>query len=280
MAIPVQLSLGDLESDERHEAFLDKFRTHVTTDDCLTPPEIYDVVADYVAARYAIARERFVRPFWPGRDYTREDYPEGCVVVDNPPFSILGKILDTYLDHGIDFFLFGPTMTIASSRGSRMRCNHIVCHASVTYANGAKVPTSFITNLDRDGTVLESCPELSDAIEAKDEELRKAGKAKLPKYVYPDHVIHAAKAQWFAAHGVPYRLNARDCMPISKLDAMGGKAIFGGGLPAFRARSSRARSSSRVAAVGAGVGAREGARLRPRPNRDGVSRPVPFQKGE
>ena len=248
MAIPVQLSLGDLESDERHEAFLDKFRTHVTTDDCLTPPEIYDVVADYVAARYAIARERFVRPFWPGRDYTREEYPEGCVVVDNPPFSILGKILDTYLDHGIDFFLFGPTMTIASSRGSRMRCNHIVCHAHVTYANGAKVPTSFVTNLDRDGTVLESCPELSDAIEAKDEELRKAGKAKLPKYVYPDHVIHAAKVNWFCAHGVAYRLNARDCMPIAKLDAMGGKTIFGGGyLLSERAAAERA-AAERAAA--------------------------------
>lgn len=40
-----------------------------------------------------------VRPFWPGGDYEDFDYPTGCVVIDNPPFSILSKIVRFYEDH-------------------------------------------------------------------------------------------------------------------------------------------------------------------------------------
>ena len=254
MRLKSQMSLSELKQDENYSAFVDKSKTHATTDDCVTPPEIYDLVAGYVTRRYGIDKSHFMRPFWPKRDYRTEDYPEGCCVVDNPPFSILSKIIKDYLDAGIEFFLFAPTMTLMSGRATRMRCNHIVCHASITYANGAKVPTSFVTSLDKDGTILESDPALSKALEGRDKELQSANKARMPKYVYPDNVIHAAKVQWFAAHDTPYKLNARDCVPISKLDAMGGKTIFGGGLllgtraAAERAAAERA-AAERAAAI-------------------------------
>lgn len=73
--------------------FVEKFKPKKTTDDCYTPELVYDAVAEWVAKEYGLDRECFVRPFWPGADYERESYPEGCVVVDNPPFSILSKIL-------------------------------------------------------------------------------------------------------------------------------------------------------------------------------------------
>ena len=221
-----QMTLAD-ESEE-YRAFVDKFKPKKTTDDCYTPQPIYDVVLAWVAKRYGIDTEKVARPFWPGGDYESENY-EGLCVVDNPPFSLLARIIDFYMENGVRFFLFAPTLTCLSSRKHLMSLNHIVCHTSITYENGAQVNTSFITNMDTDGTVLESCPELSDAINAKDVELQTATKKQVPKYEYPDNVITAAKVNWFSAHHTPYRLNRRDCCPISKLDAMGSKGIFGGG---------------------------------------------------
>ena len=224
----VQMTLAD-ESEE-YRAFVDKFKPKKTTDDCYTPPEIYDVILGWVVKRYGIDPAHVVRPFWPGGDFEREEYPDGCTVVDNPPFSLLAKIIHFYQMERVPFFLLAPTMMALSQRAHVLELNHIICHSQITYANGAVVNTSFVTNLDTDGTVLESAPDLSDLINAKNDELQKANRTTLPKYVYPDHVITAAKVNWFCAHHTPYRLNARDCMPIAKLDAMGGKSIFGGGL--------------------------------------------------
>ena len=243
-----QMSLAD-ESPE-YAAFVEKFKPKKTTDDCYTPPEIYDVVADYVAERYGLSRDDFIRPFWPGGDYEREAYPDGCVVVDNPPFSILSTICHFYITRGIKFFLFAPSMTCldASGRAHVLETNHILCNANITYENGAVVRTGFVTNLDTDGTVLESCPELGDALNAKNDELRKQTTASLPKYVFPDEVITAAKAQWFASHHTPYKLNRRDCCHIGKLDAMGDKSIFGGGLLLSERAAAERAAAERAAA--------------------------------
>ena len=78
---------------EDYNGFVDKFKPKKTTDDCYTPANIMEVVLDYVAKRYGIDPEQMVRPFWPGCDYERFDYPAGCCVVDNPPFSIVTPIV-------------------------------------------------------------------------------------------------------------------------------------------------------------------------------------------
>jgi len=243
-----QLTLMD-ESQEYRD-FVEKFKPKKTTDDCYTPPEIYDVIADYVAERYGLSRETFVRPFWPDGDFESYQYPDGCVVVDNPPFSILARICNTYRTKDVRFFLFAPTMTIlgTTGRASVMELNHIITKCTITYENGATVPTSFITNLDTDGTVIESEPDLSDRIQAKDDELRKASKVSLPKYIYPDNIITAAKVNWFCAHHTPYKLNRRDCAFITKLDAMGGKSIFGGGLLLSERAAAERAAAERAAA--------------------------------
>ena len=237
------------DGNDEYNEFLDKFEPKKTTDDCYTPDGIYEVVLDYVVKRFGIDRSKVVRPFYPGGDYERAAYPEGCAVVDNPPFSILSQIIAFYLDRGIPFFLFAPTLTCLASRGTVMRCDHIVCHTSITYENGASVNTSFVTNMEKDGTVLESCPELADAINAKDEELQSANKRTVPKYEYPDEVITAAKVNWYSAHHTPYRLNARDCMPIASLDAMEGRGIFGGGLLLSERAAAERAAAERAAAT-------------------------------
>ena len=76
------------ENNEKYNAFVDKFKPKKTTDDCYTPDNVYNAVADWVADEYGKDRENFVRPFYPGGDYQGYDYPQDCIVVDNPPFIL------------------------------------------------------------------------------------------------------------------------------------------------------------------------------------------------
>ena len=78
------------ESDNpEYDAFVEKFKPKKTTDDCYTPENVYEAVRDWAVQEYGLEVREIVRPFWPGGDYERFAYPDGCVVIDNPPFSIL-----------------------------------------------------------------------------------------------------------------------------------------------------------------------------------------------
>ena len=225
-----QLTLADMAvEDEAYKEFVGKFRPKKTTDDCYTPDNIYKAVADWVAQEYGVDRKMFIRPFWPGADYQEADYPDGCTVVDNPPFSILAQIKDFYIGHGIRFFLFCPTLTALS--GIRAGVCIIAAGCKITYANGANVNTSFCTNLEPE-TILRSAPDLYQMVDRENKANEKAATKTLPKYEYPDNVITAAMAYHYSQHGIPYKLRPADCVRISELDAQKrvGKSIFGGGL--------------------------------------------------
>ena len=213
---------------EDYDGFVEKFKPKKTTDDCYTPPEVYECVADYVTERFGVARADMVRPFYPGGDFESFDYPDGCCVVDNPPFSILQKIKRFYMERGIRFFIFAPSLT-AFSGTLTTEMTHIICGVNVTYENGAVVQTAFVTNMGGD-VVAESCPELHDRLKPVLDELARRKTKRLPKYEYPDEVVTAATLQWMAGHHTPFVIRRADCVRISKLDAMGGRGIFGGGL--------------------------------------------------
>ena len=202
---------------EKYTAFVDKFKPSKTTDDCYTPQPVMDVVSAWVEKEYGISRERFVRPFWPGGNYQAFDYPAGCAVVDNPPFSILSGIVRWYVGRGIRFFLFAPALTLFNQRGNSRDVTYIAAGADVIYENGANVRTSFITNLDT--WQLRTAPELTREVTRISRELASQGRKELPKYVYPDAVITAARCQWMSEHGVDYRLGKEDAVFISTLDA-------------------------------------------------------------
>lgn len=130
---------------EDYDGFVEKFKPKKTTDDCYTPPEVYDIVLSYVRNNCDIEGREIVRPFYPGGDYENFDYPKGCVVIDNPPFSIFIKIIDFYIDRFIDFFLFAPHLTLFSAGNRDLTL--VVCGAEIQYENGAIVKTSFATNM-------------------------------------------------------------------------------------------------------------------------------------
>ena len=212
-----------------YEEFVEKFKPKKTTDDCYTPPEIYETIKNWVCEKYNVSADKIMRPFKPGGDYQAEAYPDGCLVLDNPPFSIFTQICEYYIEKGIKFFLFAPSLTCLSGRKTWDKMNHIICDCTIEYENGARVKTSFVTNLETD-VILQSNPELTELIDRKMLELKSEQKKQLQKYDYPDHVVHAAKVQWFARHGVEFKVRRNEATFIRKLDAQGKRAIFGGGL--------------------------------------------------
>ena len=214
---------------ETYTEFVEKFKPKKTTDDCITPVPVYEAVADWVANEYGLDRDCFVRPFWPGGDYESFEYPEGCVVVDNPPFSLGNKIRAYYVEHGIRFFLFAPALTFANAYRIDGVCMIVTC-ANITYDNGAKVATSFWTNME-DGYRLRTAPGLYKKLKAIEDE-RKAANA-MPKYTYPDYIVTAAMATKFTKYGIEYNVRTEDSVLVNKMDAqkaIGHCGVYGGGL--------------------------------------------------
>ena len=238
-----------MPKSKTYEEFVKKFEPKKTTDDCYTPPTVYEAVKEWACRKYGIDPEKIVRPFYPGGDYQSYDYPEGAVVVDNPPFSILAQICQWYLDRGIPFFLFAPSLTCFSGGGSFDRMNHIVCDCKIEYENGARVKTSFVTSYGGD-VVAQSEPELTRLVNDEVERLRRKKAVKLPKYCYPDHIVTAALMQRYAAHGVRLEIRRGEYLRVGALDAQkkAGKSIFGYGLLLSERAAAERAAAERAAA--------------------------------
>ena len=226
-----KIASGEMrEEDEEYQQFLDKFKLKKTTDDCYTPDIVYNSVADWVANEYGLDRKNFVRPFYPGGDYKNEKYPKGCVVVDNPPFSILSEILTYYKERGVRFFLFAPNLTLFSSIISSS-ISALVTGVTITYENGANVSTSFFTNLEPEDVRARSCPSLYAAVKTANDENIAQMRKELPKYDYDYHVVTPTMLSPFSRLGIDFILTKSETVAILKLDAQkeSGKSIYGGG---------------------------------------------------
>ena len=226
-----RMAAGEIsEEDEEYQEFLEKFKLKKTTDDCYTPAPVYEKVAQYVAETYNLDPVSFVRPFYPGGDYQNEKYPKGCVVVDNPPFSIMAEILNFYNERGIRFFLFAPTLTLFSSSSSSS-CTALPCTCAVIYENGASVNTSFLTNLEPKHIRLRSAPKLQAMVQEGIDEFAKTLKRSLPKYSYPPYIITSTFVGILSRLGIEFSVPVRESESISGLDAQkpSGKSIFGKG---------------------------------------------------
>ena len=234
---------------EDYDGFVAKFKPKKTTDDCYTPPEVYEVIRDWACAEYGIDPAKVVRPFYPGGDYESFDYSGGAVVLDNPPFSMLTRICEFYLSRGVPFFLFAPSLTLLSGSKTCMRMCHILCDAQIEYENGAIVRTGFVTSYD-EGIVARTAPELGKAINAKVDELHRREHVELPKYEYPDYVVTAAMMQRWSKYGIEFEVRREDCAHIGKLDAQKelGKVIFGSGLLLSERAAAERAAAERAAA--------------------------------
>ena len=217
------VSSSSKEKLEDYEAFVEKFKPKLTTDDCFTPPAVYDAVLEWVRDKYDLGDAPIIRPFRPDGDYQSEEYPEGCVVVDNPPFSILASIRRWYTERGIKYFLFAPSLTIFM----RDMIDCAVCtFANIEYANGAKVRTSFVTNLDTVNAAI-TTPELKDIIE----EACKQENKQQPKLNYPKCVLMATRLGRLSSKGEEIEIPKADTYFIRQLESQKPlrKAMYGAG---------------------------------------------------
>lgn len=209
-----QLSFTD------YEGFCEKFKPKKTTDDCYTPTAVYEAVLNYVNRNVTpLDGREVVRPFWPGGDYERHDYPHGCIVVDNPPFSITSQIVRFFIRHGIDFFLFCNGLTCMNYSDVPTVAFHIVNNA-VTFDNGAQVIVAFITNVRPHGERIVLAGELESALRVACKEPSKEKK----KLVYPPEVVSGALLRKFISLGRNFAIDENQCAPIARHEAP-----FGGG---------------------------------------------------
>lgn len=215
-----------------YDAFVEKFKTKKTTDDCYTPDYIYDAVLGWLKNNADLEGKEIIRPFWPGGDYKTVNYPENSVVVDNPPFSILAEIKAWYREHNIRYFLFAPHLTLFSSYKEDQTC--IITDASIIYANGANVNTDFVTNLpefSQYGIIGE--PNLKEAIEEAQKKAKREEKTQknLPGYIYPEHLVTTSSIAYIINGGVKVKIPKNEMIFTRRLDAQIPikKAVYGGG---------------------------------------------------
>ena len=223
----MHLSTEGGEGDEGYDEFVDKFKPKLTTDDCYTPPAVYDAVLEFVGTLTPMAGRKVVRPFFPGGDYEdMKQYPANCIVVDNPPFSLLTKIIRFYCEKQIQFFIFGPALTLFSA-ATDCDITYIIPDSVIMYENGARVHTGFITNIESDIRIW-CCPELGRMIDEAQphEDKTKQG------FVYPDNIVTAAILGKISKRGIELKIRKVSCEPLKESDSaleQGRHALYGGG---------------------------------------------------
>ena len=219
----------DQEHTEEYDAFLDKFKEKHTTDDCFTPPAVYEAIKEWAIKTYGLEGREIVRPFYPGGEFETYDYPKGCVVLDNPPFSILKKIVRFYLDRGIDFFIFADARTCGWYFEI---ANTVLSGTNITYDNGAVVSTAFITNMGE--YKIRVSGELHDLVE----DAQPKETADLQAYAYPDNLVTSMGLDRLARYGSDFGI--REIEFIKKMDC--GNEIYGGGALVSDAEAERVKA--------------------------------------
>ena len=230
--------------DTTYEDFVEKFKNPKTTDDCYTPEKVYAAILDFVRKNADIEGKQVVRPFWPGGDYENYEYPENCVVIDNPPFSLMSRIIRFYSAHGVPFFLFAPALTLFTAPDADV--TYIVTGAGIIYENGANVSTSFVSNLFPDLRIW-VCPDLLDAIKQAQAEPSK----KLRGFIYPDNLVTAATLQKLAHHDTELKVRKAACAYVKESHAARahGRSLFGGGYLLSSSASAERAAAERAAAT-------------------------------
>ncbi|MCH5241777.1 MAG: chromosome partitioning protein ParB [Muribaculaceae bacterium] len=235
----------DIISD--YDGFVDKFKDKKTTDDCYTPPHVYEAIKEWVNEKLMrLDNVEIVRPFYPGGDYVHANYPKGCLVLDNPPFSILAQIRRFYHEMGIKYFLFAPALTLANS-AKELESTFILAHCDITYENGAVVKTSFVTNIECGGIKAWVAGDLNRKVKEVQSSLKTS--VEKPIYKYPIHVISPALMGKVAERGVVLKFHKDSVSNITTLDSQrkDNKVLFGGGwLLSERAAAERAAAERAV----------------------------------
>lgn len=248
----MNLSTKGKEGNEEYDEFIDKFEPKLTTDDCYTPPAVYDAVLKFVGTIANLKGKKIERPFFPGGDFENHPYTKASVVVDNPPFSILAKILRFYSQRQIPFFLFAPALTLFSATDCDL--TYIISDVNITYENGAVVRTGFITNMIPDLRIW-CCPEMKDLVEEAQPEEDKTKQG----FVYPDNIVTAATLGKITTRHIELKIRKASCEPIKTSDSAEeqGRSLYGGGFILSDKAAAERAAAERAAATRLNLSDRE-----------------------
>lgn len=196
-----------------YESYVAKFRDlPKTTDDTYTPPDVYEAVLQYLREEGKLTADHTIlRPFYPGGDYERAEYPENGIVIDNPPFSMFSKICKFYTARHIPFFLFGPGMTIASVS---TYTTAVIINMDLIFENGANVRVNFASSLFPD-VALMTAPRLNDLIRACPSQNQRK---ELPIYDTPDELLSVSDLQTICSGGIDFAVRRSECVRVYSLD--------------------------------------------------------------
>lgn len=229
---------------ETYNEFVEKFKPKLTTDDCYTPKEIHDAVVKFVDRKvFKLNGHIAVRPFYPGGDFENFDYPDNCIVLDNPPFSILARIIDFYIERGIKFWLYAPHLTLFNYT-NRRGVTAVVTNNDIVFENGAIIHISFITNVWPKDEIYATEPLLNRYLSFV-QKMKKPRKKK-PEISFPDNVVSSAMLGKVVGRGVRLSCPRNEAVFIRKIDA--GKDIFGGGLLMSERMAAERMAAERIAA--------------------------------
>ena len=202
-----------LEKLNDYEAFVEKFKPKKTTDDSYTPEYIYDTVLQWLRRNADLEGREIIRPFWPGGDYKAVDYPEGCVVVDNPPFSILAEIKRFYLERGIRFFLFAPHLTLFSTDNAEV--SYIIANTTDAMRTGRAWLYGFCdqpAGVCRVRIYRRSLAEKEELESVQRKALQEKGVKKVfPNYAYPSHLVTTSSVAYLINAGITVGFPVRKC---------------------------------------------------------------------
>lgn len=188
-----------------YAAYVKKFLPNYvyTTDDTFTPQKVYQAVFDWLTMEGKTQGRRILRPFYPGGDFEAVDYKPGDFVVDNPPFSQMSRIVRFYQENKIDFFLFYDTRHSLSYL--REGLTLVYCDGQIEYENGAKLTSTFVTNVF-EGAAVYCSKTLNEMI--KGAQVNPVE----PKNEYPDGIFSFSIFHTIARHNdyiIPYGKIAR-----------------------------------------------------------------------
>lgn len=204
-----------------YDGFVEKFKPKKTTDDCYTPDAVYEAVVKYVNDYVTpLDGVQVVRPFWPGGDYENHDYPDGCIVIDNPPFSLFTKIRRFYQLNNIKYFLFGPGLTIFRGHFNGGECFHIIGDA-IKFENGALVSCSFVTNISNGDRIV-----LAGALDEMLAEIQR-GEDTRRVLGYPKGVVSSAFIKKYVVKGEQFAIKDGDAYVVKdKNEPFGGAYVI------------------------------------------------------
>lgn len=200
-----------------YESYIKKFEGKKTTDDTYTPRDVFEAVLQYVSEIYDLNGKQILRPFYPGGDYERAEYPADGVVIDNPPFSIFNKVVAFYAARKIPFFLFGPGMTILNVFKF---CSVVIVSPAIRFENGANVRCNFATNLLETKQVTTACRLSTLLKNCKSQQ--NANSIKL--YDYPAEVLSVSDLQTIANGKDDFTITEKETVIIESLN---GRKLFG-----------------------------------------------------